>query len=400
MKLTFLSNYINHHQIPFCNACYDRLKEDFCFVQAQPMEQERLAMGWHNEADSLPFVKCLYEEEAECRERILSCDVLLAGWSDREDLVQERLGGGKPVIRISERLYREGQWKAVSPRGLIHKYKEHTRYRKGKAYLLCTGAYVPSDFHLIGAYPDKMFRWGYFPETVHYTEEEWEQLKPADGILRIVWAGRFIPLKHAEMMPRLAAFLREHLKEIRKEGIYTDFEIHMAGSGEMEESLKRETEELGVADRMIFHGFLPPEEIRHIMERCQIHVFTSNRLEGWGAVVNEAMNSGCAEVASAAAGAVPYLIRQGVNGIAYPEDDFMQMAQAVLSLACNDGKRKEMGRKAMETITGTWNAEHAAGELLRFSEELLTGEPEGADDGPLSPAPVISERRMYSWMCQ
>ena len=136
----------------------------------------------------------------------------------------------------------------------------------------------------------------------------------------LVWAGRFIPLKHAEMMPRLAAFLREHLEEIRKEGIYTDFEIHMAGSGEMEESLKRETEELGVADRMIFHGFLPPEEIRHIMERCQIHVFTSNWLEGWGAVVNEAMNSGCAEVASAAAGAVPYLIRQGVNGIAYPED--------------------------------------------------------------------------------
>ena len=168
----------------------------------------------------------------------------------------------------------------------------------------------------------------------------------------------------------------------------------------MEESLKRETEELGVADRMRFHGFLPPEEIRHIMERCQIHVFTSNRLEGWGAVVNEAMNSGCAEVASAAAGAVPYLIRQGVNGIAYPGDDFMQMAQAVLSLACNDGKRKEMGRKAMETITGAWNAEHAAGELLRFSKELLTGEPKGADDGPLSPAPVISERRMYSWMCQ
>ena len=64
VKAVFISNYINHHQIPFCNACYDRLKEDFCFVQAQPMEQERLAMGWHNEADSLPFVKCLYEEEA------------------------------------------------------------------------------------------------------------------------------------------------------------------------------------------------------------------------------------------------------------------------------------------------------------------------------------------------
>ena len=32
-------------------------------------------------------------------------------------------------MRVSERLYREGQWKAVSPRGLIHKYREHIRYR-------------------------------------------------------------------------------------------------------------------------------------------------------------------------------------------------------------------------------------------------------------------------------
>ena len=38
------------------------------------------------------------------------------------------------------------------------------------------------------------------------------------------------------------------------------------------------------------------------MEKCHIHIFTSNHLEGWGAVVNEAMNSGCCEVANVQAG--------------------------------------------------------------------------------------------------
>ena len=47
------------------------------------------------------------------------------------------------------------------------------------------------------------------------------------------------------------------------------------------------------------------------MEKSHIHLFTSNHLEGWGAVVNEAMNSGCAVVANREAGAVPYLIEHG-----------------------------------------------------------------------------------------
>ena len=130
MTVTFISNYINHHQIPFSNACYELLGKEYHFIQTQPMEQERLSMGWSTEGEELPYVSFLYENEAACRKMIMESDVLLAGWSGREDLVEERLNAGKLTIRISERLYREGQWKAISPRGLFHKYKEHTRYRK------------------------------------------------------------------------------------------------------------------------------------------------------------------------------------------------------------------------------------------------------------------------------
>ena len=46
------------------------------------------------------------------------------------------------------------------------------------------------------------------------------------------------------------------------------------------------------------------------MEESEIYLVTSDRKEGWGAVVNEAMNSGCAVVADHMIGAAPWMIRQ------------------------------------------------------------------------------------------
>ncbi len=393
MTIAFISNYINHHQIPFSNACYALLGEGYRFVQTQPMEQERLDMGWDPEGEKLPYVCRLYEKEEECRRLIMESDMLLAGWSGREDLVQERLNAGKLTIRISERLYREGQWKAVSPKGLLHKYKEHTRYRNSPVYLLCAGAYVPSDFHIIRAYPGKMFKWGYFPETRYYTEGQLRQLKglgEEEGRVDIVWAGRFIPLKHPEYMVWLA-------RDLKAAGRYS-FHIHMVGGGEMDRGLKALAREYSVEDAITFYGFMAPEEVRTVMEKCHIQVFTSNHLEGWGAVVNEAMNSGCAVVANVQAGAVPYLIRQGESGMAYPDGSFEEMKNAVCFLLDNPKERQRMGSEAYRTISGLWNAEHAARELLRMVEGLKKGSFSPPPEGPLSPAEVVPPGKMYEWM--
>ena len=60
----------------------------------------------------------------------------------------------------------------------------------------------------------------------------------------------------------------------------------MVGGGELEDQLKRETKRKGLEKEITFYGFLKPEKVRSIMEKCHIHLFTSNYLEGWGAVVN------------------------------------------------------------------------------------------------------------------
>ncbi len=383
MTFTFVSNYINHHQIPLCEALRRELGDDFTFIQTMPMEEERVAMGWGVDVRQLPYVQCLYQDEYACRRTIAESDVVLFGWSQREDIAAERLASGRATMRVSERLYREGQWKAVSPRGLAAKYQEHIKYRKKNVCMLCAGAYTASDFHLIGAYPGKLFRWGYFTRLRTYSEEQFNTMKVQDGRLHIVWAGRFIPLKHPEYVVRLAGTLRDK---------GCPFFIHMLGDGELEPQIRQDVDQAGLAESFRFYGYTEPEQVRDVMEQCHIHLFTSNHLEGWGAVVNEGMNSGCVEVVNEQVGAAPYLIRHGVNGLVYPKDRYGKMEALVLDLFENWETRSRMGRAAYETIRDVWNAEYAAKELLRFAEGLLRGEIVPGKEGPLTAAPILRPR--------
>ncbi|MBQ7840764.1 MAG: glycosyltransferase family 4 protein [Lachnospiraceae bacterium] len=388
MKTVFISNYINHHQIPFSDALYELLGEDYHFIQTEEMEAERVAMGWALDAAQIPYVVFADQEKERCLELIEEADLVLAGWTKRTDLFLPRMESAKLTIRISERIYREGQWKAISPRGLIAKYKEHIRFRNKPVYLLCAGAYVASDFSLIGAYPDKMLKFGYFPEMRRQDKEqlfERKRREAAEG-LQLVWAGRFIELKHPEYVTRLA---KELMAENRK------FHVHLIGSGPMEARLKQEISAAGMEAHFTCYGFLKPDEVRDIMERCQIHLFTSNYLEGWGAVLNESMDSGCCPVANAQIGAVPYLITDGVNGCVYADGSYENFAAKVKELFAHPDRIEKLGQKACCTIAEEWNAKRAAKACVEFYEGWKAGNPVIQKSGPFSKAPVISARWKY-----
>ncbi|MCM1540461.1 MAG: glycosyltransferase [Blautia sp.] len=392
VKFVFVSNYLNHHQIPFCNAVYELLSGSFVFIQTEPMEQERVRMGWRERTD-IPYLRKYYEEPDNCRGLIDFARVVFFGGSDEESYIEARLQAGRPVIRYSERLYKTGQWKAVSPRGLRKKYHDHTRYRKAPVYLCCAGAYVPSDFHLVGAYPGKMLKWGYFPEEKEYDADRLMESKQPG---RILWAARFLDWKHPELPIKTAAYLRE-------KGY--SFHLDVVGGGEMEKHVFSLAEELKLQNLVTFHGYCPPEQVRGMMEQSNIYLATSDRQEGWGAVVNEAMNSGCAVVGSSMMGAVPYLIRHGENGMIYrdgSEDSLFRLTEQLLQ----DRKLcRRLGGNALRTIAREWNAETAAERLLGFcirQDFLEAGDVPATMDwktqpesGPISKAPVISERNMY-----
>ena len=396
MKITMISNYINHHQIPFSNALYEKLGADYHFIQTEPMEEERIQMGWGLDAEKIPYVLFLDKDLELCKQLINDSDILLVGWMEREDLIADRLNSNKLTIRISERLYREGQWKAISPKGLMRKYKEHTSHRNHPVYLLCAGAYVPSDFSIVKAYPNKMFRFGYFPEFKEFTPEQlkkmhvWGETKNEEEI-HIVWAGRFIPLKHPEFALKLA-------ENLKSQGYR--FHLHMVGGGELERELKQTAKQKNLESEITFYGFLKPEKVRAIMEKCHMHLFTSNYLEGWGAVVNEAMNSGCAEVVNVEVGAAPFLIQHGKNGLVYKNGSYQDMEKQVRFLLDHPKKGAAMGMRAYSTIASDWNAKEAANRLLTFYENWKQGKVEPSMQGPFSKAPVIAPKKMYGYMTQ
>lgn len=391
MKLTFVSNYINHHQIPMSEYLYEQLGDDYRFVQTEPMEEERRAMGWGEGTDLLPWLIRSYEQPEET-ERLLSVsDVVIFGGCEREELIRQRLRDKKPVLRYSERIYREGQWRFVTPRGLIRKYQDHVRFRKGPAYLLCAGAYVASDYHLIRAYPGKMLRFGYFTRLYRYENEDCHAKRRKQEVPRILWAGRFMELKHPTYAVRLAA-------DLRAEGFA--FTLCLAGGGEQERLLKQMVHEKQLDDIVEFTGFMRPEKVREHMEQADIFLFTSDHGEGWGAVLNEAMNSGCAVVACEAAGASPYLVKDGENGFLYPNRDYDCFKDRVRRLLADRELRQKLGSRAYETIRDVWNPQRAAQELLslcgQITERTAGGKraPKAKElalpaDGPCSPAPLI-----------
>ncbi len=389
MKVTFVSNYINHHQIPFSNAMYKMLGEDYRFIQMETMEEERIRMGWSADVAALGYVMLGYEEPEMCRKRIMDSDVVIWGGFEDETYLKPRLEAGKPVIRYSERLYKDGQWKAISPRGLRKKYNDHTKYRKGQVYLLCSGAYVSSDFHIVRAYPGKMLKWGYFPETKHYDVDKLMAGKSgADGDSKkeILWAARFIDWKHPEMVINLA----EKLAAERD-----DFHITMIGGGELETAVGQMIKEKGLQNVVTLAGYKSPEEVRECMEHADIYLITSDRREGWGAVANEAMNSGCALVSNHMIGAAPYLINQGENGFMYSDGNLKELKNVVTVLLEDDEFRKRMGRAAYDTIVSEWNAEVAAERLMSIAEDILQGKcvEYKWQSGPGSEAVVLKETK-------
>ncbi|MDD2970559.1 MAG: glycosyltransferase [Lachnospiraceae bacterium] len=389
MTITTLSNYINHHQIPLSNALYRELGVGYHFIQTEPMEEERVKMGWGAGLASCPYLVPYYEQPEYARKLIMESDIVIFGGVDDESYIEERLQAGKIVIRSSERLYKEGQWKAISPRGLMKKYHDHTRYRKKPVYLLCDGGYVASDFHIVRAYPDKMFTWGYFPKVENYDLEQLFVDKNHE-IPEILWTGRFVDFKRPWEIPQLAA-------RLKADGIRAH--ITFIGGGPDAEKVLSEITEQHLEDMITHLDFQPPQVIRDYMKRSNIYLFNSDYGEGWGAVANEAMNSACALVANQAAGATPTICMDEENALIYQNGDFEEFYQCVVRLIRDKELRQHLGRNAYQAMQTTWNADHAAACLLKQCQRMIQGHPITFEDyGPMSKAKIIPPGKMYRYL--
>ncbi len=389
--LTFFSNYFNHHQKALCDAFYAILQDGFTFVETMPMEEFRSGMGWGE--DTPEYVLKTYEsDENEQRAKMLAkeSDLVIMGTAP-EYYIEPRLEKDDIVFRYSERPLKEGFIKFFIPR-LTKKYLHlHVRNRKKRIYVLGASAFTSYDFKkMFDSYPDKCYKFAYFPKHISYDPEKLkehkEDIAKKAGAATILWEGRMIRLKRADLLIRAAALLK-------KEGY--DLRLKLIGDGSEKEKLIALSHSLGLGDVVTFEGFLAPDEARARMENAQIYVCTSNKLEGWGSVIYEALNAGCAVVASDACGATPWLVKDKSTGLVFKSGSVKSLADKLRILLDDPVLAQQLGKSAYMQMSDMWNPETAAKRVIGLYEALLAGGDTPYDEGPCSKASIIKN----DWFC-
>lgn len=377
MKVVFLSNYYNHHQSEFSEVMNEITSGKYIFIETIPMEAERNKLGWGmNECPS--YVKKIYLDDAvrkECEQLIVEADAVIIG-SAPYSLLKERIKRKKLIFRYSERIYKRRSSLFQWPLRFI-KYHFQNRFNKN-IYLLCASAYASADYAKTCNFIGKSYKWGYFPQTKYYQNiNECISKKDKNSIL---WVARLVKWKH----PELAIEIAEKLK---KQG-YT-FTMRIIGNGDLETKLLKLIKEKDLGEYVELLGAMTPLQVREYMEKAQIFLFTSDFNEGWGAVLNEAMNSGCSVIASHAIGSVPFLIKNGVNGMIYKNGNNEDLFNKTKWLLEHSNERIQMAQNAYLTIVNEWNAQNAAYRLLELTKKIMAGNqnPNIFVEGPCSIAP-------------
>ena len=383
--LTFFSNYYKHHQKALCDAFYALLGKGFTFVETMPMESFRSGMGWGEDAPS--YVLKTYESrenEERARALGLESDLVIMGTAP-EYYIEPRLSQNRIVFRYSERPLKEGFIKFFIPR-LTKKYLHlHVRNRRKNIYVLAASAFTSWDFKkMFDSYPGKCYKFAYFPKHISYDTDELMAMKnemaSKAGAPTILWEGRMIRLKRADLLIRAVALLK---------GKGYKMSVTLVGDGDEKDNLTALSKKLGVDDVISFEGFLSPDEARRKMSENLIYVMTSNHLEGWGSVIYESLNAGCAVVASHVCGATPWLVRDNETGLVFRSGSVESLASKLEKLLRDEKLITRLGTAAYEQMSRSWNPEVAAQRVINLYDAILKGEDTPFDEGPLSKAHIM-----------
>lgn len=381
MKIVFASNYLNHHEQPLCDALNEIPEVDFVFVQTQAMSQDRINMGWQN-VIGVAYCVYSYASDEEYRKAIKLCneaDVLILGAAPNE-FISERIKRNKLTFFYAERLFRNGIWHMINPKTFYSVLKRFIiPGHKSNFYLLAASGFTAIDTHKITAFKGRRFKWGHLIDVAYPSGRN---SKKGDGKIHLLWAGRFIKWKHPDYAIRIAKTLKAH---------NINFSLDIIGTGALEGALSNLINKYNLEECVILHGPKSPQEVREFMEQADIYMFTSDFNEGWGAVLGEAMVSGCAVVTSHGIGATPFLVKHGENALIYETGNWGSFERNVLNLIESKDLRNRLSRNAIDTMLNVWNPKVGGIRFYELCKSILsTGKPIYYEDGPISKAEILN----------
>ena len=168
----------------------------------------------------------------------------------------------------------------------------------------------------------------------------------------VLFLGRLDANKSPDVLLRAS---REALRR------FPETKVLFGGDGEIEQN-RRLAEELGIADRCEFCGWVTGEEREALFARAAVYCLPSKN-EGLPMSVLEAMARGIPAVATAVGG-VPQVIEDGVSGFLIDVDDVEGFTRRIGHLLSDPDLRKKMGDAGRDTVRDKFDTKQAVDLIL------------------------------------
>jgi glycosyltransferase involved in cell wall biosynthesis len=201
------------------------------------------------------------------------------------------------------------------------------------------------------------------------------QLAIGDSAKVVLYLGRLEEEKGLEYLLRAFSVIENR-----------DTVLVLAGSGSCKGRLQQVADELGIADRVRFPGYVEPADAPPYYALAWIYVLPSITTpmikETWGLVINEAFNQGLPVIATESVGAVAGgFVQNGVTGLVVAERDHAALAHAMVMLLDDNSLRERMSERARLAVTVQDNERMVSG----FTEAIalvLAGTPPARRPAP------------------
>jgi len=150
---------------------------------------------------------------------------------------------------------------------------------------------------------------------------------------------------------------------------FSDWQLTLAGSGDLQPQYEEEAAKLGIARQVKFTGRLDGDGLTRTYQAADLFVLPSiNSHEAFGIVLLEAMACGVPVIASNLPG-VRAVFSDGIQGLICSPKNSEDLKNKIVRVLTDENLRQKMGRAGRELVLEKYSLEKVSAKLLQIFKE-------------------------------
>ncbi|MFW0861485.1 MAG: 1,4-alpha-glucan branching protein domain-containing protein [Dethiobacter sp.] len=243
-------------------------------------------------------------------------------------------------------------------------HAEEQKLAEGADQLICCSYFMAQEVSRLFSVPMSkisVIQNGVMPEKVMAKrlqgEERRKYAKDKEAIIYFI--GRLVREKGVESLVRALISVLP---------LFPNTKAVISGKGPMLNFLKILAEEHGVADSIIFTGFVTDEERNRLLATADIAVLPS-LYEPFGIVALEAMAAAAPLIVSDVGG-LGEVVRHGSDGLKFPPGNHLALSAAISTLLADPLLRERLGRQAKERAVTAYSWQELAKQTKQIYKQV------------------------------